>query len=440
MLERHFAAWRSRFHPEGADALEQRLRDEVAALLGAGLDEDEAFVIAVKRVGEFDAASGQHSARLWRQLLLPPDVVAPDDGRAGGAWLALGLAVAAAVAFRLPELFGVRLVAEDGPGMFYVRNFGFFALPLLAVFFALRRSLTPADRVRLAVPFLAGLLCMNLYPFRPGGHTEALAVIHVLVALWLAVGFAHAGGRWRDPARRMDFVRFSGEWFIQYTLIALGGGVLMLFTVFIFDTIGVDVEHALSAWVIPCGVVGAVIIAAWLVDARPGVIGNMAPVLTMLFTPLFTLALLVFLGTVAWTGSAIGVGREVLIGFDLLLVLVVGLYLYALSARDPQRGPGAFDVLQLVLVVCALLVDALALSAILGRISGFGFSPNRVAGLGLNVILVVNLAWAAVLQARFVTGRGGLAPVVRWQMACLPVYALWAWVVVLLLPPLFGFV
>ena len=119
--------------------------------------------------------------------------------------------------------------------------------------------------------------------------------------------------------------------------------------------------------------------------------------LTLLFTPLFTLVLMAFLVTMVWTGSGIDVEREVLIGFDLLLVLVVGLILYSISARDPQAEPGLFDTLQLLLVVCALLVDVIALWAIAARISEFGFSPNKVAALGENLILLVNLGWSAGL-------------------------------------------
>ena len=108
----------------------------------------------------------------------------------------------------------------------------------------------------------------------------------------------------------------------------------------------------------------------------------MAPVMTRLFTPLFTVLLLVFLATMVWTGSPINVKREVLIGFDLLLALVIGLVLYAASARDPQAPPDFFDGLQLLLVVSALVVDVVALTAIAHRISEFGFTPNREAALG----------------------------------------------------------
>ena len=174
-------------------------------------------------------------------------------------------------------------------------------------------------------------------------------------------------------------------------------------------------------------------------EAKQSVIENMAPVLTRLFTPLFTVVLLAFLVTMLWTGRAIDVKRDVLIAFDLLLALVVGLVLYAASARDPQAPPDFFDRLQLLLVVSALAVDALALASISARISEFGFTPNRVAALGENLILLVNLAGSAWLYARFLRQRGSFAALERWQIAYLPVYSLWAAFVVAAFPPLFGF-
>ena len=193
-----------------------------------------------------------------------------------------------------------------------------------------------------------------------------------------------------------------------------------------------------GGWLIPCGAAGAVIIGSWLVEAKQSVIENMAPVLTRLFTPLFTVLLLAFLATMAWTGSPINVKRQVLIGFDLLLAVVVGLVLYAASARDPQAPPDFFDGLQLLLVVSALVVDVVALAAIAGRISEFGFTPNRVAALGENLILLVNLAWSAWLYARFLRHRGSFADLERWQIAYLPVYSVWAALVVVMFPPVFG--
>jgi hypothetical protein len=291
----------------------------------------------------------------------------------------------------------------------------------------------------LALPFAAGAALANIFPFRAHGDTEILTVLHLPIALWLAVGTAYVGSRWFASGRRMDFVRFSGELAIYYALIALGGIVLIGFTAMMFKSIGMNPGWFIGGWLVPCGVVGAVIIGSWLVEAKQSVIENMAPVLTRVFTPLFTVLLLAFLGTMAWTGRPIDVKREVLIGFDLLLVLVVGLVLYAASARDPQAPPDFFDSLQLLLVASALVVDGLALAAIAARISEFGFTPNRVAALGENLILLVNLSWTAWLYARFVRRRGSFAALEGWQIAYLPMYAVWAALVVVLFPPVFGY-
>jgi len=139
------------------------------------------------------------------------------------------------------------------------------------------------------------------------------------------------------------------------------------------------------------------------------------------------------------TGRGVDQAREVLIGFDALLIIVLGLLLYAVSARDPQAPPGTFDVLQLLLVAGALVADGVALWAIAARIQEFGFTPNRLAGLGLNGVLLVNLTWSAVLYARFLRGRGTFAALERWQTNYLPVYAIWAGLVAAVFPPVFGF-
>jgi hypothetical protein len=447
-LEERIGEWRRHFLRRQAirhvdvEELEDHLRSQVDALKEAGLDEDEAFLVAVKRLGDLDSVSREfareYSERLWKQLVVSPDAGASSLAARRDAAAAVGLALAAAVALKAPELFGLRLSGPGAAESFYLRNVSLFVLPFLAVFFALKRGLHRSGWCRLAVPFVAAGLIVNLLPFEPAGHTLVLTAIHIPVALWFAIGFAYAGGRRRGHEDRMNFVRFSGEWFIYYTLIALGGGVLTLFTVFIFKAIGLNAEPLIGRWLVPCGAAGAVLIAAWLVEAKQSVIESMAPVLTLLFTPLFAVLLLAFVATMIWTGNAIDVGREVLIGFDLLLVVVLGLLLYAVSARDPQAPPGRFDGLRLLLVLCALLVDALALWAMVERTSEFGVSPNKTAALGLNVLLLVHLGWSAVLYARFLAKRVPFARLERWQTAYLPVYAVWAWIVAALFPVIFN--
>jgi len=120
-------------------------------------------------------------------------------------------------------------------------------------------------------------------------------------------------------------------------------------------------------------------------------------------------------------------------------VVVFGLLLYSISARDPLAPPALLDRLQLALVGAALLVDVLALWAIGTRISDFGFTPNRLAALGMNVTLLVNLAGSAVLYLRFMRGAVAFSRLWAWQMFYVYVLAGWAAVVAFAFPPLFGF-
>ena len=362
ILTDRIAEWRVRLSTHGSgdgglDGLERHLREQVAGLVTAGLDPEEAFLIAVKRTGDVSAAARElnreHGERLWRQIVSrPAGGIGSPPARVATA-VAAGLAPAAAAAVKVPALFGQQIGSDAGG--FYARNVSLLVLPLLAALLLRRRGTSPARATAVAALFAAGAVFANVYPFIPGGATEILTAIHLPIALWLAVGLAHAGAGWRTASGRMGFVRFSGEWFIHYVLFALGGGVLALLTATLFEAVGVGVDRFLEQWLAPCGAAGAVVVAGWLAGGRRAVAGHLAPLLARVFTPLFAAVLLTFLTALVRTGRGIDVDREVLIAFDLLLVLVVGLLLYAISARNAKAPPDVFDTLRLVLAVAACL-------------------------------------------------------------------------------------
>ncbi len=442
-VESQIAEWRAYVAKSPAvdgrdvDELEAHLRDQITELDSAGLVADEAFLVAVKRLGNLDTLSREfareHSGRLWKQLVLSGED-APAH-RAGGWLEALGFALAAAVVIQV-----VRLAAgfPDEEPMWLLRNVGLLVLPFLAGYFARRRGLDPRRWAVTAAPFAVAALAVNLYPYRPDSATELLVAAHLPVVLWFAVAYPYMGGTLRSHERRMDFVRFTGEWFIYYVLIALGGGVLLGLTGLILEPVGVDLD-LVAEWVVPSGAAGAVIVAAWLVESKQHVVENMAPVLTVLFTPLFAVMLTVAAATYAVSGVAGAFDRELLGVFDALLVVVLGLVLYTISAREPDRPPALMDRVQLLAVASALVLDLMVVGAMVARIGDLGFTPNRVAALGLNLVLLVNLAGAAWLSTRSLTGRTAFHRLERWQTSYLPVFALWAATVVTALPPLFAF-
>ena len=447
-LEAQFTQWREyvRRRPElratDADELEDHLRSSVDALIGTGLHADEAFLVAVKRMGSLDDLSREfareHSERLWKQLVLTgePDSPAATTKSRRDLYAMIICAAGAAASIKAPELFGVSL-QEDGA--FYAPNIGVLVLPWLAAFLAWRRDAGKALIGVLFALFAVGAVAANVYRLTDDSQSVVLTSIHLPIALWFVVGLAYIADDLRSPRRRMDFIRFTGEWFVYYVLIALGGGVLLAFLFGTFNAIGTSPDDFVQQWLVPCGAAAAAVVAGWLVEAKQSVVENIAPVLTRLFTPLFTAVMLAFLVTLVFSGGGIDVEREALILFDLLLVVVLALLLYSTSARDPLAPPSLFDKLQLALVVSALAIDVLVLLEITGRISEFGTTPNKAAALGENVILLANIAWSAWLVLGMVRRQTPFAALERWQTGYLGVYAGWAWAVVLVFPPIFSY-
>jgi hypothetical protein len=420
-----------------AAELEAHLRDAMADLEGAGLSADEAFLIAVRRVGAVDAVTAEfareHSDRLWKQLVVAP---APDRQRA--SWpVMLIFAVIAAVLVEVARVV-TDFPSHEAGAEWFGRNLSLLVLPVLAAYFVVVRRMTWRRILTLAVVVAVLALAVNLFPYHGDRATELVAGIHLPVVLWFVVGAAYLDRGSRSGDRRMDFLRFTGEWIVYYALIALAGGVLVGLTDGVISLVAPEAVAAIWDWVVPSGAAGAVLVAAWLVEAKKSIIENIAPVLTAIFTPLFALMLLVAIVVYAITGIGKNFDRDALVLFDALLIVVVGLVIYGISARSTRRA-GLMDALRLTAVVAAVLLDGLVLVAMLGRVSEFGFTPNRVAALGLNLLLLVDLLVTAVIIVRMLRGRIPVLALERWQTSYLVVIAAWVTAVVLVLPPVFGF-
>lgn len=141
------------------DELVDHLRARIADLSAAGLADDEAFLVAVKRLGALDELSREfgreQGGRLWKQLVT---CCGDEPQGTDSGWLtALVLAVLAAV-----TLLVVLLVAgyPDELPAWVLRNAGLLVPPFVAGYFAIRRRLrrgsssmgTPTGRSQRATP------------------------------------------------------------------------------------------------------------------------------------------------------------------------------------------------------------------------------------------------------------------------------------------------
>ncbi len=446
-LESQIRKWRGHLRSSGSvseqdlEELESHLRDSIDGLTSRGITTEEAFLVSIRRMGDTEALSEEFAKvtteSLWRQLLVPaPDELSRRRQRAE-LLLVIGLAVLGGLLAKIPALFGFGM-DEDNAAL-YLTNASLFALPSVAIYLIWKRSLSLHFILLAATVFVAAAVLVNLYPFRDPFDTTVLVAVHLPIALLLLLAILYGGPGWRKTGARLDFVRFAGEIFIYSVLIGLGGAALVAVSFGVFQFVEINIESFVVNWVVVFGGCGLLVVAAYLVERKKGRIESITPVLARIFTPLLLVVLISLLLAILVTRRAPAENRELLIWFDLLLALVLGMTLYTMSARDAEERANLWDVMVLALVVVALVVDGVALSGIISRLAEFGITANRLAALGANILLLVNLAFLGLGYARFIFGRLTYQAIVDVQMRCLPAYAIWAALVVIIFPPLFGF-
>lgn len=444
-LTTSIAEWRAALEGDPAltsddlDELQSHLEEQIEELRGVGLTPDEAFLIAERRLGADDRLAGQyereHSERRWGRLELP----SASDARSG-VWTMVGFAIVSAAVMLALFLAGLYL---DPSQTLFVSNAGSVVFLAVASFLAIVhrvpwRGLAPVLAIGVAL-----VIVTNLYRLTLAGSPTAdwpdwvlLVALHLPVALWalIAVIYLHDPN---GPRSGIEFVRFTGEWVIYLLLLVVGGGAFVALASLLL--IPVTSFEALPGWLMSAGLGGAVIVAAWLVEAKRRALENIAPVLAAAFTPLLA-ALAVAAAVVYLTGDLFrNFDRDLLLVFDLLLLAVFAVVVFGLSVRGPSTRATVGDHLRTVAVLAAVLLDVLVLVSMLARIGELGLTANRTAALGLNVILVVSLAVTGWLSVRAAFGRSTPAIVQAWQVRTLPVLAGWAAVVSLAIPPVFGF-
>ena len=447
-LETQIHSWSDhlRAHGNFSDAdiyeLENHLQDEIEDLIAAGLTPDESFLISVKRLGNVDAISHEfakvNTENLWRHLLVDPiDSMAKQQNRRDIALVVI-FALLAGTLFKIPELFGLRIQDANAEG-FYFKNFSIFILPFIAAFFLIKRKAKLKTWATILGMFILAALVINVYPSLGPQNTEYLTSFHLPLFLWLVVGATYIGSEWQGSQGRMNFIRFTGEAVIYGVLVMAGVLVLCSFTLVIFEAIQIDVKKLLQEYLLFYGGCAAAMITVYLVEAKKSVVENFAPILAKIFSPLFLIIMATFLIVMIITGKSPFMERNFLIGFDFMLALVLGLVLYVISARDIRQPANLFDYLNLALILAALVIDGVALSAILFRLSAFGVTPNKLAALGENLALLGNLAGLAWLYIGYFKKKFDFTKLIKWQTDYLYVYFIWTAIVAFIFPIVFRF-
>ncbi|CCH51823.1 hypothetical protein BN8_00774 [Fibrisoma limi BUZ 3] len=339
---------------------------------------------------------------------------------------------------KLPELLAID---EE---YFYSRNIAFIVLPLLMAYFLWTQKSSVNKLIGVASVTLISLLYINKLPVAPRSDTLILACIHLPLFLWTLLGFSFVGDRITDSRKRLDFLRYNGDLAVMMALIAIAGFLFTAITIGLFKSIQINIGEFYGRYVVVFGVSAAPFVGTYLVRTNPQLVGRVSPVIARLFTPLALLTVIAFLIAIVTSGKDPFKDRDFLIVFNLLLIGVMALILFSV-AESSKAAVNRNEVLLLfVLALTTIIVNGIALSAILYRITEWGITPNRLAVLGGNVLILVNLILVTrTLFQAIRSGQNGTtlrAEVVGNVIAgFLPVYSLWTVVVTFLFPVLFDF-
>ncbi|WP_026956771.1 DUF4153 domain-containing protein [Algoriphagus vanfongensis] len=333
---------------------------------------------------------------------------------------------------KFPEIF---TVDEE---FFYPRNLAFLVFPGLAAFFAWKNQLSQRKVLVLGIATTISWIYINLLPSNKESDTLILACIHLPLLLWGVLGAAFSGNDWLNMSRRLAFLRFNGDAIIMGAVLGLSGMALTGLTIGLFELIGLNIVDFYTKYILIFGAAAIPPFAAFLTQTNPQLVNKVSPVIAKIFSPLVLIMLIVYLGAIAFTGKDPYNDREFLLIFNLLLVGVKALIFFSIAEKSSSKNAVGNWIL-LALSIVTILVNGIALSAIIFRISEWGITPNRLAVLGVNVLMLIHLIIVGKSLWGLVTRKLSLEKVGISIAAYLPVYFTWTVIIVFLFPILFGF-
>lgn len=336
-------------------------------------------------------------------------------------------AILAGIMAKLPAFTGMD---EE---FFYSRNIGFILFPILTAYFAWKNKIKLKTMVFLGVVFTASALYINMLPATLS-DTLILSCIHMVLFLWFVTETAFSAES--GAFSRIEYLRFTGDLVIMSGLIALAGGVLSAITLALFSLIGLDIERFYFENIIVFALPAIPILGSYLTKNNPALVGKISPVIAKIFSPLVLIMLVIYLAAILYLGKDPYNDREFLMLFNLLLIGVMAIIFFSVSDVENDRVAGTWILF--LLSALTILINSIALSAILFRISEWGITPNRAAVLGANFLVLVNLLLVSHNLFKVLRNRAGMDIVRKTIAAYLPVYFIWVAIVTFLFPLIFG--
>ena len=322
---------------------------------------------------------------------------------------------------------------------FYTRNISLIIFSILATYFCWKNRLPKKKIIITGVIFLITLIFINLLPANNNSNTLILSLFHIPIFLWTVVGFTYVGNSLNDNRKRIEFLRYNGELLIISGLILIAGAVLTAITIGLFTVIGFDINEFYFKHIVIFCLPIIPILGTFLTQTNPQLVNKVSPVIAKIFSPLVLITVVVYLIAILFSGKNLYNDRDFLMLFNGLLIGVIAIILFSVSTTINQNISQVSGIILFALSVVTVIVSCMALSAILFRISTLGITPNRLAVVGANLLMLTNLFWISFQLFKTVFKKSDISSVENAIASFIPFYILWTIIVSFIFPLLFNF-
>jgi hypothetical protein len=340
------------------------------------------------------------------------------------------------ILIKIPALFNINLTDF----IFYEKNAGIIVFAGLTIYtICVNRISELRSLITAFIAFLIPVLYINLIPSSPAGNSVSLAYIHLPLLMWCIYGFVFTGFNPTDKIKRIEYIRYNGDIAILSALILISGGILTGVTIGLFQAIGISIEKIYFEYVVVVGLVSVPLVATYIIRNFPSLTNKIAPLIANIFSPLVLLTLIIYLAAMAFSGKDPYSDREFLLIFNLMLAGVMGIIVFSVSGTSVHRKQKFSEMILFILSIVTLIIDLIALSAIFYRLGEFGVTPNRLAIMGSNILILGNLVLIMIDLYKINFKKSAIEKVELTIAKYLPVYLLWTIFVVFGFPFIFGF-
>ncbi|MBW6501417.1 MAG: hypothetical protein K0B05_08495 [Bacteroidales bacterium] len=336
---------------------------------------------------------------------------------------------------KIPDIFSIGMTDF----LFYAKNAGIIVLFGLTVYIVLNNRVFELKRLAIILTaFLILAIYVNLLPPVDTSDSVNLVYIHLPLLMWFIFGMVFIDLDFKDKLKRVGYIRYIGDLAILMALIVIAGGILTGITIGLFEAIGISIENFYMENVVIVGAVSAPIVATYIIRNYPGLTNKTAPVIAGIFSPLVLLTAIVYLAALAISGKNPYSDREFLLIFNIMLLAVMAVIVFSISETSIIGKRRFNELILFILSIVTVIIDLIALSAIFYRLGAFGITPNRLAVLGSNVLILANLTWIIIDLYKINFKKATTREVEFTISKYLPVYLIWILFVVFGFPLIFG--